>query len=459
MKSARRFGLPAFTCVLFLALSPAPALLAGERGAAGFLELVADGLDDPSNLASPSDGRGRIYVTDFREAEIRVVADGHLLPEVFLDLSDRIIADPLIEEGLLSLAFSPSFPERPYVYVTFVDVRGDLSLSRFEVMPSGLEAIASTEEVLLTIPRYGRVHHCGHIEFGPHDGMLYLCVGDTHHNYDVRPTAQDPSAPQGKLLRLDVEPHLLAGLQPIAHFTAPDHYEIRAMGLRNPWRFGFDPATDDLYIPDVGRSAWEEIDFLPAQAGLDANFGWPLAEGNDCVEHCDRADLIWPIYEYPHNDDHCAVIGGAVYRGSEFPEWQGVYVFSDQCSGEIWALRNPAGAIEVRKLAETDLMPSALGTRFDGEILIADSRAGAIWRLVLADIEGEWIAADEAMFPMVTQARRAKVGWTQERLDSITNTWTWQLLHLSKPLRIAYRQARKSLLALACQRIDDAFCK
>ena len=312
------------------------------------LELVTDGLDEPSNLASPPDGRGRIYVIDYHEAEIRVIADGRLLPEVFLDLSDRLIPDPDPEDGVLSLAFSPRFPEMPYVYVTFVDVHGDLALSRFEVMPSGLEAIAASEQVLLTLPRYVPMHHCGHLAFGPHDGLLYLCVGDTQGNGNVEPIAQDPDEPRGKILRLDVEPRMIAGVQPIAETAPSGSYEIWMKGLRNPWRFGFDPATGDLYIPDVGRRAWEEINVLAAPIQRGGNFGWPLAEGNDCIAQCDRGDLIWPTFEYPHGNDRCAVIGGAVYRGTAFPQWQGVFLFSDQCSGEIWALRNLAGAAEVR---------------------------------------------------------------------------------------------------------------
>ena len=187
----------------------------------------------------------------------------------------------------------------PYVYVTFVDVHGDLALSRFEVMPSGLEAIAASEQVLLTLPRYVPMHHCGHLAFGPHDGLLYLCVGDTQGNGNVEPIAQDPDEPRGKILRLDVEPRMIAGVQPIAETAPSGSYEIWMKGLRNPWRFGFDPATGDLYIPDVGRRAWEEINVLAAPIQRDGNFGWPLAEGNDCIaavrsRRPDLADLRVP---------------------------------------------------------------------------------------------------------------------------------------------------------------------
>jgi glucose/arabinose dehydrogenase len=440
MHSRQRLGLPILTFLCLSAVAPAPAAHA-DGGAAAALELVVDGLDEPTNLASPPDGRERIYVIHDQESAIRVIDGGRLLPEVFLDLSDRVLDDTDPEDGVLSLAFSPRFPQMPYVYVTFIDIDSDLVLSRFEVMPSGVEASAASEQVLLKLPRYEPMHQCGHVEFGPHDGLLYLCVGDTQGNVDVQPIAQDPDEPRGKILRLDVEPDAVAGAQPIAGATLPGSYEIWASGLRNPWRFTFDPATADLYIPDVGRRAWEEINILVAPIEPGGNFGWPLAEANECVEQCDRSDLIWPIYEYPSGDDRCAVIGGAVYRGAASPDWQGVFVFSDHCSGEIWALRNATGGPQIRKLAKTDLMPSALGTRFDGEILITDRIAGAVWKLVLPDAdESKWIPADRHMFAMVTQARRDRIGSAQERLRLIQTSRVWQFLELLEPIRRAYRR-------------------
>ncbi len=51
--------------------------------------------------------------------------------------------------------------------------------------------------------------------------------------------------------------------------------EIWALGLRNPWRDGFDRGLGDLYIADVGENRWEEINI--GQAG--ANYGWRMREG------------------------------------------------------------------------------------------------------------------------------------------------------------------------------------
>ena len=55
--------------------------------------------------------------------------------------------------------------------------------------------------------------------------------------------------------------------------------EIFAYGLRNPFRAGFDRATGDLWIGDVGQSAREEIDFLSASSAGGENYGWRLREG------------------------------------------------------------------------------------------------------------------------------------------------------------------------------------
>ena len=117
--------------------------------------------------------------------------------------------------------------------------------------------------------------------------------------------------------------------------------EIWVYGVRNPWRFSFDVATGDLYVPDPGVAHWEELTFLREGSAAGANLGWPAAQGNECREACSADDLVWPVHVYPFGERGCSIIDGAVYRGEAYPDWNGVYVFSDFCTGDVWRSKTP----------------------------------------------------------------------------------------------------------------------
>src|SRR5205085_4734692 len=111
--------------------------------------------------------------------------------------------------------------------------------------------------------------------------------------------------------------------------------EIDAYGLRNPWRFSFDPATGDLWLGDVGQSQWEEVDHVALDEVSGANFGWNITEGNHCYPPgaaCSMAGITLPVGEYDHSSGDCSVTGGYVYRGAAIPALDGWYLFSDYCS-------------------------------------------------------------------------------------------------------------------------------
>ena len=155
--------------------------------------------------------------------------------------------------------------------------------------------------------------------------------------------------------------------------AAPEKY---AYGLRNPWRFSFDPATGDLWAGDVGQDKWEEIDRIVAGG----NYGWSIMEGFECYRtpDCDQTGLILPRAAYGH-DVGCSVTGGYVYRGAAMPELQGWYVYGDYCSGRIWALDTASDSDPVL-LAEPGHPITSFGVLPDGEI-VAVSFDKAIYRL------------------------------------------------------------------------------
>jgi glucose/arabinose dehydrogenase len=255
---------------------------------------------------------------------------------------------------------------------------------------SAVRADPASERVILRIDQPYPNHNGGMIDFGP-DGFLYVGMGDGGAGGDPENRARDLSTLLGKILRIDVD-----GRDPGLEYAVPGDNpyvgragarpEIWASGVRNPWRFSFDPRTGDLWVGDVGQSAWEEVDRLTAATGggRGADLGWRLMEGRACYDPpsgCPTDGLTMPLAVYGH-DLGCAVTGGHVYRGAAQPALDGVYLFSDSCSGRIWAL-DAAGpdAQEPVVLAETGRPIVSFGRGDDGELYVVDI-GGAVLRVV-----------------------------------------------------------------------------
>ena len=169
------------------------------------------------------------------------------------------------------------------------------------------------------------------------------------------------------MLRLDVDSTAPYSVPPDNPFAAAEGAapEIWAMGLRNPWRFGFDRLTGDLYIGDVGQNKWEEIDVQPAASRGGENYGWRIMEGAHCFHPatgCARPGLTLPVYEYSQAQG-CSVTGGYVYRGGSLIDLKGTYIFADYCAGTIWAV-------------------SSFGEDEAGELYVLDYSAGRVLKLV-----------------------------------------------------------------------------
>ncbi len=73
--------------------------------------------------------------------------------------------------------------------------------------------------------------------------------------------------------------------------------EVWASGLRNPWRFSFDPESGALVLGDVGQNKFEEVNFVPAADQAGANFGWPRYEGLSSFKRqdIDESRLVRPV--------------------------------------------------------------------------------------------------------------------------------------------------------------------
>ena len=226
------------------------------------------------------------------------------------------------EQGLLAIAVHPDARNRVYAHYSAND--GDTVVSEFTWDNGSLVG----EKVLLRLGQPAGNHNGGMIQFGP-DGLLYLGLGDGGGANDRFNNGQDLDTLLGGLVAIDVDDP-----QPFLF----NH------GLRNPWRFWIDGQT--IYVADVGQNAFEEITVTELRP--DVNFGWPITEGDHCFRPssgCDTSGLTLPVVEVGHGDaGTCSITGGVVYRGSQIPELDGVYLYSDYCGGYLRGLL-PGGEV------------------------------------------------------------------------------------------------------------------
>ncbi|HEC60847.1 MAG TPA: glucose dehydrogenase, partial [bacterium] len=315
------------------------------------LSVFATGFNQPVGIAIAAPSDDRLFVIE-RPGVIRIVqSGGTVLPTPFLDITTRVDSSDH-EEGLLGLSFHPNFTDNGYFYVNYTNTSAGkrrTRISRFSVTINPDVANPNSEDILLTVDQPFSNHNAGDLHFGP-DGYLYIPLGDGGSGGDPNNNAQSLGVLLGKIIRIDVDAkpggslpecqglgsgnYTIPSSNPLIDVPGEACDEIWATGLRNPWRFSFDTLTGDLYIGDVGQNDWEEIDFQPASSNGNENYGWRCYEGNHPynTSGCGPpSNYTFPIFEFNLSGNNCSVIGGYVYRGSQYPAMYGHYLLTDYC--------------------------------------------------------------------------------------------------------------------------------
>jgi glucose/arabinose dehydrogenase len=332
-------------------------------------------LEEPVALAVRRDDPA-LYIAE-KGGRIVAIRDGAVDPTPVLDVSSEVSLGG--EQGLLGLAFAP---DGRFLYVNLTDVNGDTRILEY-AMVDGRVDVATRRGVLFVDQPYSN-HNGGNLVFGP-DGYLYIGLGDGGSGGDPHGNAQSLQTLLGKMLRIDPRPSGDApyGIPTDNPFVDdPDaRPEIWAYGLRNPWRYSFDRATGDLWIGDVGQSAWEEVDRQPASSTGGENYGWNVREGSHPYSDGSVPGAVDPVFDYPHSGGGCVVTGGYVYRGGAIPDLVGAFVFADFCLGKLEVLRADGGAFVATDLGPTVEAVSSFGEDAAGELSVL-SLAGGVYRLV-----------------------------------------------------------------------------
>jgi glucose/arabinose dehydrogenase len=376
LRTIPTFGLFAFACVL------------SAQPVVELEPVITTGLSSPVDIAHCGDTR--LFIVE-RAGNIRILRpDGTLAPQPFLNITSRVLSTGS-EQGLLGLAFHPQYATngRFFVYYTTGSGNGTLRLSRFTVGTDPDQANAGSESILWELAKPYTNHNGGDLDFGP-DGYLYFAPGDGGDGGDPGDRAQNMSLAFGKVLRIDVDNGTPYGI-PTTNPYATSNTVLRsiwAVGLRNPWRFGFDRQNGDLWIGDVGQSTQEEMNRWPAGNNTGPNFGWRCYEGD--VAHnttgCQAiGNYVFPVQAHAQNSGNwCSIIAGRVYRGSLYPALQGRFLYSDYCHGRIHSLRSngSGGWIPEQLTTSGSFGIASIAEDANGELYVVNTASNQLLRII-----------------------------------------------------------------------------
>ena len=344
------------------------------------LEMVAGGLTSPVSLKESPDATGRLFIVD-QAGMIRIVEDGNLVSEPFLDVTDKMVglSSGYDERGLLDIAFHPSFSTNGLFYIYYsaplrpeapADFDHTSVLAEYTVSGSDPNmADPASERIVMEIDQPQGNHNGGALAFGP-DNYLYVSLGDGGNRDDegighVEDWYDDNAGGNGQditenllgsILRIDVDQAPGYGIPSDNPFVGMEGLDEQfAYGFRNPWRMSFDMGGDRaLYVSDAGQELWEEVSRVTAGN----NYGWNVREGAHCFDaenpetvpaDCPMTDnlgneLIDPVLEFNNGKNGglgLVVVGGYVYRGNEIGNLQGYYIFGSWSA----SFETPGGVI------------------------------------------------------------------------------------------------------------------
>lgn len=369
------------------------------------LEKVVDGLNGPLALENAHDGSGRLFIAE-QAGKIMILKNGKLLPEPFLNIRPLLVPmeNKYMDVGILGFAFHPKYKTngRFFVHYSAPSKKGFNNksvLAEFKVDPKNPDKANAQSKIILEVEQPEENHNGGNMVFDK-QGYLYMGFGDGGGQGDAHGNpgnGQDLNQLLSKIIRIDIDhgtPYSIPADNPFVGKEGRD--EIWCYGMRMPWRISFDEKTGELFCGDVGQNLYEEVDIIKKGK----NYGWRAMEGFhpfDSSLYARGGDFELPVIEYRHPEG-VSITGGFVYRGKQFPQLEGKYIFGDWAFKVFYMDKNEKQQwvkhdckFEGKEDNRFDFRINSFGVDEEGEIFMvtqdevgAISPSGVVYKITLA---------------------------------------------------------------------------
>jgi hypothetical protein len=238
--------------------------------------------------------------------------------------------------------------------------RCDNVLMEWTIDPSTMRA--SSPRQILRWPQLHTNHATDALVFDQVTKLLYIAAGDGGSQGDPFDVAQDANYLYGKVLRIDPTkpgttlPSNMARAaegtfsyptdNPYAAPGDPGRDPIYAIGFRHPETMIKDQS--DLFVFDIGGSAFEEVNVLKVDGDEGKNFGWDIVEGRSPT----NTSTVPPLAGYPHVNGNRAIMGGVAPESGPFA---GKLILGDIPTGNIFY--GDRAALKMARSWSTPMVP------------------------------------------------------------------------------------------------------
>lgn len=372
----------------------------------------------------------RMFIAE-QAGKIKIYKNGALLSTPFIDFSSQVNFGQN-EQGFLGFCFEPNYETTGYFYVYYItgSGAGTSRIVRYHVSSNNPDvADPNSAQIVFTLTQPYWNHNGGNIEFGP-DGYLYVGLGDGGSGGDPLGNGQNKNSILGKMLRLDVVNQTTYAIPATNPFVgqANTKPEIWAYGLRNPWRWSFDKLNNDLWIADVGQSAWEEVNYISSTSTGGENYGWNCWEGNHSYNSCSNTLTgdIKPVYEYAHSSSLYSITGGYVYRGNLYPQLYGKYICCDYGGSFFTVSPNGNGSFTGKQFTNVKGAVSTFAEDANGELYCAtlSGSNGKVWRIAYTCPGNNNNIAGTANNETCINANNGSINITNSNTGTFTYQWS-----------------------------------